>query len=42
MGFESSGIMDNTNNYNLLDHMIISPYNHIVSFGQSIPEEIEK
>ena len=42
MGFESGSIMDTTNNYNLLDHMIIVPYNHIVSFGQAIPEEIEK
>ena len=42
MGFESGSIMDTTNNYNLLDHMIIAPYNHIVSFGQAIPEEIEK
>lgn len=41
MGFESDSIMDNTN-YNLFEHMIISPYNHIVSFSQAIPEEIEK
>jgi hypothetical protein len=41
MGLESDSIMDNTN-YNLFEHMIISPYNHIVSFSQAIPEEIEK
>jgi len=42
MTFESGTIMDNTNNYNLLDNMIISHYNHIVVFGKTIPGEIEK
>jgi len=42
MSFESGSIMDNTNHYNLLEHIIISPYNHIVSFSKAIPVEIEK
>src|SRR6056300_197877 len=41
MSFESINIMDN-NKYNLFDHMIVEPFNHIISFGSHLPENIEK